>query len=56
MHPIELLDDVCHMNLTSVHLHIVLVSMQDRCMVCAYCTIGSETVVQAPDEVAQVKA
>ena len=35
MHPIELLDDVCHMNLTSVHLEIVLVSMQDRCMVCA---------------------
>ena len=35
VHPMELLDDVCHMNLTSVDLEIVLVSMQDRCMVCA---------------------
>ena len=26
-HPIELLDDVCHMKLTSVHLEIVLVSV-----------------------------
>ena len=43
-------------NLTSVHLEIVLVLMQDRCMVCAQCTIGSETVLQAPDEAGQVKA
>ena len=34
-------------NLTSVQLEIVLVSVQD--MVCAQCTIGSETVVEVPD-------
>jgi hypothetical protein len=28
-------------NLISVHLEMVLVSVQDRCMVCAKCTIGS---------------
>ena len=28
-------------NLISVHLGTVLVSVQDRCMVCAKCTIGS---------------
>ena len=29
-------------NLASFHLEIVLVSVQDRCMVCARRTIGSE--------------
>ena len=29
-------------NLASVQLEIVLVSVQDSCMVCAQCTIGSE--------------
>ena len=29
-------------NLTSFHLEIVLVSVQDRCMVCARRTIGSD--------------
>ena len=43
-------------NLTLIHLEIVLVSVQDRCMVCASCTIGLETIVEAPDEAAQVKA
>ena len=47
-------------NLVSVRLETVLVSVQDRCMVCAKRTIGSETVLDAPmvllgDE-AQVKA
>ena len=47
-------------NLVSVHLEMVLVSVQDRCMVCAKLTTGSETVLDAPmvllgDE-AQVKA
>ena len=35
-------------NLTSFHLEIVLVSVQDRCMVCAKRTLGSETVLDAP--------
>ena len=36
-------------NLASVQLEIVLVSVQDSCMVCAQCTIGSEIVVEVPD-------
>ena len=36
-------------NLVSVHLEIVLVSVQDRCMDCAKCTIGSEIILDAPD-------
>ena len=47
-------------NLASVQLEIVLVSVQDSCMVCAQCTIGSEIVVEVPEvllgEEAQVKA
>jgi hypothetical protein len=36
-------------NLASVHLETVLVSMQDRCMVCAKHTIRSEkNVLDAP--------
>ena len=31
-----------------VCLEMVLVSMQDRCMVCAKCTLGPETVLDAP--------
>ena len=47
-------------NHVSVHLDKVLVSVQDRCMVCAKRTIGSETILDAPmvllcDE-AQVRA
>ena len=36
-------------NLASVQLEIVLVSVQDRCMVCAQCTIGSEIIVKVSD-------
>ena len=36
-------------NLASVQLEIVLVSVQDSCMVCAQCTIGSEILVEVPD-------
>ena len=47
-------------NLASVQLEIVLVLVQDSCMVCAQCTIGSEIVVEVPmvllGEEAQVKA
>jgi hypothetical protein len=36
-------------NLISVCLEIVLVSVQDRCMVCAECTTGLEITLDAPD-------
>jgi hypothetical protein len=32
-----------------VHLEIVVILMQDRCMVCAKHTIGSEIILDAPD-------
>jgi hypothetical protein len=32
-----------------VHLEIVLILMQDRCMVCAERIIGSEIILDAPD-------
>ena len=43
----ELLDDVLW-NLVLDHLEIVLVSVEDRCMVCAKCTIGSNIVFNVP--------
>ena len=33
-------------NLTSFHLETVLVSVQERCMVCARRTIGSEIILE----------
>ena len=45
----ELLGDGVMWNLVSVHLEAVLESVQDRCMVCAKHTIGSEMVLEAPD-------
>jgi hypothetical protein len=36
-------------NLILVHLEIVLVSVQDRCTVCAKHTIGSEIILDAPN-------
>jgi hypothetical protein len=36
-------------NLVSVHLEMVLVSVQDRCMGWAKHTIGSEFILDAPD-------
>ena len=36
-------------NLLSVRLEIVLVSVQDRCTVCAKSTIASEIILDAPD-------
>jgi hypothetical protein len=36
-------------NLTSFQLEKVLVSVQDRCKVCAKCTIGLQIVLDAPD-------
>jgi hypothetical protein len=36
-------------NLISIRLKTVLVLVQDRCMVCAKSTIGSEIILEAPD-------
>ena len=36
-------------NLFLVHWETVLVSVQDRCTVCAECTIGSEIILDAPN-------
>jgi hypothetical protein len=47
-------------NLISVHSETVLESEQDRCMVCAKCTIGSEIILDTPNvllgDEAQVEA
>jgi len=37
-------------NLVSIHLEIVLVLVQHRCTVCVEHTIGSEIILDAPDE------
>ena len=36
-------------NLLSVYLETVLVSVQDRCTVCAKRNIGSDIILDAPD-------
>ena len=36
--------------LVSVHLEIVLILTQDRCTVCAECTIGGQIVLEHPME------
>ena len=45
----ELLGDVGHVDLTSFPLETVLMSVQDRCMVCARYTIGLQIILEAPD-------
>ena len=45
----EQLGDVGHMESLFFRLETVLVSMQDRCMVCARRTIGSEIILDTPD-------
>jgi hypothetical protein len=45
----ELLGDVVMSNLVSVCLEIVLVSVQDKCMVCTKRTIGLGIVLDAFD-------
>ena len=56
----ELLGDVVHVELVLVCLEIVLVSVQDRCTVCAKRTVGLDIVFNAPmvllDNEAQVEA
>ena len=43
-------------NVTCFRLETVLVSVQDRCMVCARRTIGSEIILDAPDGTTSNKA
>ena len=45
----ELLGDVGLVESCLVRLEMVLVLVQDRCMVCAKCTIGIEIILHAPD-------
>ena len=45
----ELLGDMGHVESRSVCLEMVLVLFQDRCTVCAKCTIGSDIILDAPD-------
>ena len=46
----ELLGDVGHVESRSIYLEMVLVLVQDSCMVCAERTIGSKLVLDAPDQ------
>jgi hypothetical protein len=46
----EVLDEWVLWNLVSVRLETVLVSVQYRCIVCAERTIGSEIILDAPDD------
>ena len=48
-HPTELLGDVGHVESHSVCLEMVLVLVQDRSMVCAKRTIGSDIILDALD-------
>ena len=48
-HPMELLGDMGHVESHLFRLGTVLVSVQDRCTVCAKCIIGSEIVLDAPN-------
>ena len=48
MQTMELLGDGVLWNLVSVRLEMVLVSVQDRCMVCTKRTIGPEIILDAP--------
>jgi hypothetical protein len=50
MHLMELLDEWVMWNLGSVRLQTVLVSVQYRSTVCTERTIGSEIVLDAPDD------
>jgi hypothetical protein len=46
----ELLSEWVLWNLILVHLETVFVSVQYRCTVCAKHTIGSEIILDAPDD------
>jgi hypothetical protein len=49
MHQMVLLCDEAHVELLSVRLGIVLILTEDRCMVCAKRTTGSEIIGNARD-------
>ena len=49
----ELLGDVGYVEFTFFHLETVLVSLQDRCIVCARRTIGLEIILDALDGTAR---
>jgi hypothetical protein len=49
MPPMVLLADVGQVETVLVYLEIVLISMQDRCMVCIKCTIGMAIDLGTPD-------
>jgi hypothetical protein len=49
-HPMELLGEWVMWNLISVNFETVLVSVQYRCTVCTERTIGSEIVLDRPDD------
>jgi hypothetical protein len=40
-------------NLVKVHLETVLLSVQDRCTVCAKCTTGLEIILNTPNYTAR---
>jgi hypothetical protein len=44
-----LLGDEAQLEARSVYIEIVLILTQDRCTVCAECTICSKIVLAAPD-------
>jgi hypothetical protein len=46
----DVLDEWVMWNLLSVHLETVLLSVQYRCMISVKHTIGSEIVLDAPDD------
>ena len=52
----ELLGDMGHVESRSVSLEMVLVLVQDRCMVCAEHTIGSKIVLDAPNGIPRRRA
>ena len=49
MHPMEQLGEWVMSNLVLICLDMVLVSVQDSCMVCAKRTIGLEIILDATD-------
>jgi hypothetical protein len=48
-HPMEYLGDAGHGNLTSFRLETMLVSVQDKSIVCIKRTNGSEIILDTPD-------
>ena len=44
-----ILGDVGQLESRLVRLEMVLLLVQDRCTVCAHCTIGPDVILDAPD-------